>query len=93
MYMARKTAEKGTEAKMSDIRGKLSTLWIVVMFNMLYADVLSFLNPELLRGLMTGYAEGIRVTQQLLVGGWKRPRTPVLMLTQPDVVPISEAYR
>jgi hypothetical protein len=65
---------------MSDIREKLSTLWIVIMFNMLYADILSFLNPEFLRELMTGYAEGIRVTQQLLVGAAVMVEIPILMV-------------
>jgi hypothetical protein len=65
---------------MTDIRGRLSTLWIVVLFNMLYADILSFLRPEMLRGLMTGYAEGIRVTQPLLVGSAVMVEVPILMV-------------
>jgi len=68
------------EAKMSDTPRTLSTLWIVIMFNMVYADILSFLNPEFLRGLMTGYAEGIRVTQQLLVGAAVMAEIPILMV-------------
>jgi hypothetical protein len=71
---------EGTEATMSDIRGRLSTLWIVIMLNMLYADILSFLNPEFLRELMTGYAEGVRVTQQLLVGAAVMVEIPILMV-------------
>ncbi|GAA3835383.1 hypothetical protein GCM10022226_66180 [Sphaerisporangium flaviroseum] len=65
---------------MSDVRGKLSTLWIVVLFNMIYADILGFLNPEFLRGLMTGYAEGVRVTQQLLVASAVMVEVPILMV-------------
>jgi MFS family permease len=65
---------------MSDTRGRVSTLWIVILFNMLYADVLSFLNPEFLRELMTGYAEGIRVTQRFLVGAAVIAEIPILMV-------------
>jgi CBS domain containing-hemolysin-like protein len=65
---------------MSDVRERLSTLWIVVLFNMIFADVLGFLNPEFLRGLMTGYAEGVRVTQQLLVGSAIMVEIPILMV-------------
>ena len=65
---------------MIDIRGRLSTLWIVVMFNMIYADIIGFLNPDLLRGLMTGYAEGIRVTPQLLVAAAIMVEIPTLMV-------------
>jgi hypothetical protein len=80
-HMTEQTAfAEGTEAKMSDIRGRLSTLWIVIMFNMVYADILSFLNPEFLRELMTGYAEGIRVTPQLLVGAAVMAEIPILMV-------------
>lgn len=71
---------EGTETKMGDIRGRLSTLWIVVLFNMLYADILSFLRPEFLRELTTGYAEGIRVTQPLLVGSAVMVEIPILMV-------------
>jgi hypothetical protein len=74
------TTEKGAEVDMSDMRERLSTLWVVVMLNMLAADVLSFLNPELLRGLLTGYAEGIRVTQRLLVGSAVMIEIPILMV-------------
>jgi Family of unknown function (DUF6326) len=70
----------GTQATMGDIRARLSTLWIVIMFTMLYADILGFLNPEFLRELMTGYAEGIRVTQQLQVGSAVMVEIPILMV-------------
>jgi hypothetical protein len=65
---------------MNDIREKLSTLWIIVLFNMIFADILGFLNPELLRGLMTGYAEGTRITPQLLVGSAVMVEIPILMV-------------
>jgi hypothetical protein len=65
---------------MSDIRAKLSTLWIVVLFTMLYADILSFLRPEFLRGLLTGYAEDVRVTQPLLVASAVVVEIPIVMV-------------
>lgn len=71
---------EGTETKIRDIRGKLSALWIVIMLTMIYADILSFLRPELLRELMTGYAEGIRVTQQLLMGAAVMGEIPISMV-------------
>ncbi len=65
---------------MSDIRERLSTLWIIVMLNMLSADILGFLSSEFLRGLMTGHAEGIRVTQPLLVGSAVMLEIPISMV-------------
>ena len=64
----------------ADARVKLSTLWIVIMLNMLYADVLSFLNAEFLRGLLNGYAEGVRITQPLLVGSALMVEVPIVMV-------------
>jgi hypothetical protein len=35
-----------------DMRSKLSTLWIFVMFNMVFADIVGFLNPGALENMM-----------------------------------------
>lgn len=53
---------------MEDRKVKLSTLWILVMFNMVFVDILSFMNPGFLKELMTGYAGEIQITQGLLLG-------------------------
>jgi hypothetical protein len=80
-HMTEQTAlAEGTETKTSDVRGRISALWIVIVLNMIYADILSFLKPELLRELMTGYAEGIRVTQQLMMGAAVMGEIPILMV-------------
>jgi len=56
---------------MSDMKVKLSTLWIVVMFNIVFADILSFISPGFPRsddGICGGnsnherFAAGIRNT-------------------------------
>ena len=52
-----KTTEMGTKVK-------LSTLWIVVMFNMVFADILSFMKPEFLKGLMAGTLMPFQPTQE-----------------------------
>jgi Sec-independent protein secretion pathway component TatC len=46
---------------------KLSTLWVVVMFNMVFADILSFMRPGFLEEVMTGYAGEIQITQGILL--------------------------
>jgi hypothetical protein len=50
-----------------DMKVKLSTLWIVVMFNMVFADILTFVTPGALEEIMTGYAGEIQVTQGMLL--------------------------
>lgn len=49
-----------------DMKVKLSTLWIVVMFNMVFADIVGFMNPGALEEIMTG-AVGFEITQELLL--------------------------
>jgi hypothetical protein len=49
-----------------DIGTRLSTLWIVVMFSMVYADILTFIKPGALQELWAGQA-GVHVTQGLLL--------------------------
>src|SRR4030067_1957865 len=49
-----------------DVRSKLSTLWILVMFNMVFADVVGFMNPGALEAIMKGET-GFTITQGLLV--------------------------
>jgi Family of unknown function (DUF6326) len=61
-------------------RATVSTLWIVVMLNMVYADILSYLDANLLRQLMTGYAGGVRVTPALTVGAAVIGEVPILMV-------------
>ena len=41
---------------------KLSTLWIFVMFNMMFADIVGFINPGALEEIMT-----MDITQELLL--------------------------
>jgi len=49
-----------------DMKVKLSTLWVVVMFNMIFADILSFMMPGFLKELVEGSLE-IQITQGLLL--------------------------
>jgi hypothetical protein len=50
-----------------DPRLRLSTLWIVVMFNMVFADILSFMMPGALKEIMEGSAGGLAVSGGLLL--------------------------
>lgn len=51
---------------MEDIKVKLSTLWVFVMFNMVFADIVGFMNPGALEDIMAG-AAGLEITQELLL--------------------------
>jgi len=51
---------------MKDMGTKLSTLWVVVMFNMVFADILTFITPGALQELWAGQA-GVTITPGLLL--------------------------
>jgi Sec-independent protein secretion pathway component TatC len=51
---------------MDDSGTRLSTLWVVVMFNMVFADVLTFIKPGALQEMWAGQA-GVQVTPGLLL--------------------------
>jgi Family of unknown function (DUF6326) len=50
---------------MNDIGARISTLWVVVMFNMAFADIVAFIQPGGLQG-MAGPG-GMEITQGLLL--------------------------
>jgi hypothetical protein len=49
-----------------DMKVRLSTLWIFVLFNMVFADIVGFMNPGALQDIITG-ALGFEITQELLL--------------------------
>ncbi len=64
---------------MSNIGTRISTLWIVVMFTMVYADILSFITPGELQKLWDGTA-GVNLTPGLLLVFAILLEIPVVMI-------------
>lgn len=50
----------------NDPKSKLSLLWIVVMFTMVFADIIGFMNPGMLKDMLTGNV-GFPITQGILL--------------------------
>lgn len=46
---------------------KISTLWIVVLFNIVFADILSVMYPGFISEVSSGVVEGVTLTPALLV--------------------------
>lgn len=46
---------------------KISTLWVVILFNMVFADILSFMDPDFLAQVATGMVEGVTITPMFLL--------------------------
>lgn len=72
------TNKKTTE--MEAMKVKLSTLWIFAMFNYLYADVMSLMDPEGLKQIMTGQVGSIQITQGFLLGAAVLMETAIAMV-------------
>jgi Sec-independent protein secretion pathway component TatC len=62
------------------IEEKVSLLWIVVMLNMAFADILSFISPGSLQEMMTGYAGELKITQGLLLAFALLIEIPIIMI-------------
>ena len=67
-------------AGMPGMPERLSTLWIFIMFNMVFADILSFMYPGTLREVLTGYAGGVHVTPGFLLGAAIVTEIPIAMI-------------
>lgn len=65
---------------LEDMRARLSTLWIFVMFNYLYCDVLGLMDPESLRGFLDGNVGGIDITQGFLLSASILMEIPMAMV-------------
>lgn len=50
-----------------DMKAKLSTLWIFLMFNMAFADIFGFMYPGSLKQIMTGIVDGTQITPEFLL--------------------------
>jgi len=70
--------KKTTEIK--DGKVILSTLWIFAMFNYLYADVMTLMDPELLKKFMSGYVGSMQITRGFLFGAAVLMETAIAMV-------------
>jgi uncharacterized protein DUF6326 len=66
--------------QMEDMKSKLSILWVFVMFNMVFADIFSFMYPGVLKQLMTGNAEQIQITPEFLLIAAVVTEIPIAMV-------------
>lgn len=58
----------------------LSTLWIFVLLNYLYCDVMALMNPEILNQLLTGIVDGMEMNENFLLGAAVLMEIPIAMI-------------
>ena len=62
-----------------DVRAKLSTLWIFVMFNLIFSEFHRLLQPGFLEEVMTGTISGVQMSQEVLLLGAVVLEIPIAM--------------
>ncbi len=63
-----------------DIKALLSTLWIIVLFNIIFRDFHDLFRPGLLQEMMTGIVNGTQVTDEMLLVGGIMMEIPISMV-------------
>jgi hypothetical protein len=71
----------------ADRRVRLSLLWVFVMLNMIFADILSFMSAGTLQQIMAGHADGITITPGLLLLFAVMTEVPIAMVVLSLVLP------
>ncbi len=69
-----------TTTETQERKAILSALWMFVMLNIIFADIFTFMSPGFLKGLMTGYAEQVQITPELLLGFALVTEIPIAMV-------------
>jgi hypothetical protein len=64
----------------NDMRVRLQSLWIFVIFNYLYCDLISNMEATVLKGLLDGQIEGIQFNQQFLLNSALLMEIPIVMV-------------
>jgi hypothetical protein len=62
-----------------DPRGLLSKLWVFVMFNYLYADVMGLMDATILTQYLRGEVDGLVISRELLFGAAVLMEIPIAM--------------
>jgi hypothetical protein len=65
---------------MEGMKSKLSILWIFATLNWIYCDVIGFMDPDLLKGILAGNMNGIQFSQAFLLGTGVLMEIPMLMV-------------
>lgn len=65
----------------------LSSLWVFVMFNILAADILSFMYPGFLKEVMSGNAGQVQITPEFLLIAAVLLEVPIAMIVLSRLLP------
>jgi hypothetical protein len=63
-----------------DRKALLSTLWIFVLFNIIFRDLHEVISPGFLEEAITGYVDGMQITERLVFIGAIIVEIPIAMV-------------
>jgi hypothetical protein len=66
--------------EMEDMKAKLQALWVFVMFNYLYCDVITNMDSGVLKELLAGHVGSIQVNQEFMLGAALLMEIPIAMV-------------
>ena len=72
--------QKANKERSPDRRSLISALWIVVMVNMVFADILSFITPGVMPEILSGAPDGMQLNQSLILVFAVLTEIPVAMI-------------
>ena len=64
----------------TEVRAKLSALWVFTLLNILFRDIHEFISPGFIGEVMTGTVNGTKVTEDLLLIGGFLVEVPIAMV-------------
>ena len=67
-------------AGVPNMPARLSLFWIFILFNMVFADILSFMYPGFLKEVLTGNVGGVHITPGFLVAAAMLTEIPIAMI-------------
>lgn len=70
-----------------DARARLSWMWVFVMLNMIFADILTFMKADVLRQFLEGRAEQIVITPEFLLLAAVITEIPIAMVVLSQLLP------
>jgi len=71
----------------TDVRARLSWVWVFVLLNMIFADIFSFERAEFLRQLLAGQAGQVAITAEVLLLASVVTAIPISMVVLSQVLP------
>ena len=64
----------------TDLKARLSTLWLFATLNYLYCDVMTVMDPQKLKQFLAGTVGGMEITQGFLLGAGVLVEIPISMI-------------